>query len=57
MRAIEALQAEMDERKRMETEVEKANTELFFISRQVKAAEMDAKNVPEPTGDRRPGTT
>lgn len=38
-RAIEELQAEMDERKRMELEVEKSNTELFFASRQVKVAE------------------
>ena len=40
MRAIEELQAEMDERKRMEVEVETSNTELFFASRKVAAAEL-----------------
>jgi hypothetical protein len=40
VRAIEGLQSEMDERKRMEGEVEKSNTELFFANRQIKTASL-----------------
>jgi Skp family chaperone for outer membrane proteins len=39
-RALDELQAEIDQRKQMETEVQKSNTQLFFASRQVKAAEL-----------------
>lgn len=40
MQAVEELQSEKAERQRMELEVKKTNTELFFASSQVKAAEM-----------------
>jgi hypothetical protein len=41
-RAIEELETEIDERKRMETEVEKSNTQLYFTSRRLKTAEVAA---------------
>ena len=39
MRAIEELQLEIDARKQMEVQMEQSNTELFFATQKVKAAE------------------
>jgi two-component system, NtrC family, sensor kinase len=39
MRAIEELQSEIEARKHMEAQVEESNTELFYATQQVKAAE------------------